>query len=40
VNETDNQSWAEEDDLRAARWSPAKLWVAVGTAIASSQLHG
>jgi RND family efflux transporter MFP subunit len=34
VNETDNQSRAEEDDLRAARWSPAKLWVAVGTAIA------
>ena len=34
MNETDNQSRAEEDDLRAARWSPAKLWVAVGTAIA------
>ena len=34
MNETDNQSRAEEDDLRVAWWSPAKLWVAVGTAIA------
>ena len=34
MNETDNQSRAEEDDLRTARWSPAKLWVAVGTGIA------
>jgi multidrug efflux pump subunit AcrA (membrane-fusion protein) len=33
VNETDNQSRTEETDLSAARWSPAKLWVAVGTAI-------
>jgi hypothetical protein len=34
VNETDNQSQAKEEDLRAAQWSPAKLWVAAGTAIA------
>jgi hypothetical protein len=33
VNETDNQSRAGEEGLRAAR-SPAKLWAAVGTAIA------
>jgi RND family efflux transporter MFP subunit len=34
VNETDNQSWAGDEGLRAARRSPAKLWVAVGIAIA------
>ena len=34
MNETDNQLRAGEEDLRAARWSAAKLWVAVGTAIA------
>jgi len=34
VNETDNESRAGEEGLRAARRSPAKLWVAVGTAIA------
>jgi RND family efflux transporter MFP subunit len=34
VNENDNQSWAGEEGLRAARRSPAKLWVAVGIAIA------
>src|SRR5215470_12022465 len=34
VNETDNESRAGEEGLRAARRSPAKLWVAVGTAVA------
>jgi membrane fusion protein, multidrug efflux system len=34
VNETDNESGAGEEGLRAARRSPAKLWVGVGMAIA------
>jgi len=34
VNKTDNQSRAREEGLRAARRSPAKLWVAAAIAIA------
>jgi multidrug efflux system membrane fusion protein len=34
VNETDKQSRAREEDLRATRRSPAKLWGAFGIAIA------
>src|SRR6266403_604713 len=34
VNETGNRPWAGEQGLRAERRSPAKLWVAVGIAIA------
>ena len=34
MNETDKQSRAREEDLRAARRSPAKLWGAFGIAIA------
>src|SRR4051794_18029714 len=33
LNETDNQSRAPEERLRAARRSPPKLWVALGIAI-------
>ena len=35
MNKTDNQSRAREEGLRAARRSPAKLWVAFGIAIAA-----
>ena len=34
MNKTDNQSRAREEGLRAARRSPAKLWVAAAIAIA------
>jgi len=34
VNETGNRRWAGEQHSRAGRRSQAKLWVAVGIAIA------